>query len=74
MKSILKKCMMIWRIIIGDKESLENAYATKGMEILHQIIEFADEHGEDRKEFFIIFAKMLKGTSERIPDNVIDYL
>ena len=57
-----------------DKETLENAYATKGMEILHQIIEFADEHGEDRKECFIIFAKMLKGTSERIPDNVIDYL
>ena len=59
---------------MGDKESLENAYATKGMEILHQIIEFADEHGEDRKECFVIFAKMLKGTSERIPDNVIDYL
>lgn len=65
---------MIWRIIMTDKDSLENAYATKGMEILHQIIEFADEHGEDRKECFIIFAKMLKGTSERIPDNVIDYL
>ena len=57
-----------------DKDSLENAYTTKCMEILHQIIEFADEHGEDRKECFIIFAKMLNGTSERIPDNVIDYL
>ena len=57
-----------------DKYTLENAYTTKCMEILHQIIEFADEHGEDRKECFVIFAKMLKGTSERIPDNVIDYL
>lgn len=65
---------MIWRIIMTDKDSLENAYVMKGMEILHQIIEFADEHGENRKECFIIFAKMLKGTSERIPDNVIDYL
>lgn len=74
MKSILKKCMMIWRIIMSDKDSLENAYVTKGMEILHQIIEFADEHGENRKECFIIFAKMLKGTSERIHDNIINYL
>lgn len=57
-----------------DKDSLGDAYTTKCMDILHQIIKFADEHGEDRKKCFIIFARMLKNTSERIPDNVIDYL
>lgn len=49
-------------------------YSDKCMDIVKQIMEFADENGEDRKECFMIVARMLEKASNDMPSKLLDLL
>lgn len=49
-------------------------YSDKCMDIVKQIMEFADENGEDRKECFMIVARMLERASNDMSSELLDLL
>lgn len=57
-----------------DENYMAKVYGDKCMEIVKEIMEFADEHGEDRKECFMIVARMLERASNDMSSKLLDLL